>query len=57
MMQDFRQSSEAVGLSQVSKMLQQLTGQISAYYCSSKIKKQQTYLRLFGPDKGPHTVV
>ena len=31
MMQDFRQSSEAVDLSQVSKMLRQLSGQISAY--------------------------
>ena len=31
MMQDFRQSSEAVRLSQVSKMLRQLTGQISAH--------------------------
>ena len=39
MMQDFPQSSEAVGLSQVSKMLRQLTGQISAHYSSSKIKK------------------
>ena len=27
MMQDFRQSPEAVGFSQVSKMLRQLTGQ------------------------------
>ena len=50
----FPQSSEAVGLSQVSKMLQQLTGQLSAHYSSSKIKK--TYLRLFRPDQGPHTV-
>ena len=32
MMQDFGQRSEAVGLSQVSKMLWQLTGQISAHY-------------------------
>ena len=31
MMQDFGQSSEAVGFSQVSKMLRQLTGQISAH--------------------------
>ena len=30
MMQDFGQSSEAVGFSQVSKMLRQLTGEISA---------------------------
>ena len=37
MMQDFRQSSEAVGLSPVSKMSRQLTGQISAHYFSSKI--------------------
>ena len=28
MMEDFRQSSEAVGLSQVSNMLRELTGQI-----------------------------
>ena len=55
MMQDFRQSSEAVGLSQVSKMLRQLSGQISAYYFSSKIRN--THLRLFRPDQGPHTVV
>ena len=55
MMQHFPQSAEAVGLAQVSKMLRQLTGQISAHYSSSKIKK--TYLRLFRPDQGPHTVV
>ena len=34
-MQKFRPSSEAVGLSQVNKMLCQLTGQISAHYSSS----------------------
>ena len=55
MMQHFPQSSGAVDLSQVSKMLRQLTGQISAHYSSSKIKK--TYLRLFRLDQGPHTVV
>ena len=53
-MQGFWQSSEAVGLLQVSKMLRQLTGQISAQYSSSKIKN--THLRLFRPDQGPHTV-
>ena len=55
MMQDFRQSSEAVGFSQVSKMLRQLTGQISAHYSSSKIRN--THLPLFRPDQGPHTVL
>ena len=49
MMQDFWQSSEAVGLSQVSKMLQQLTGQILAHYPSSKIRN--THLRLFRLDQ------
>ena len=34
----FLESSEAVGLSQVSEMLRQLTGQISAHYSSCKIK-------------------
>ena len=38
-MQGFWQRSEAVGLLQVSKMLRQRTGQISAQYSSSKIKK------------------
>ena len=52
MMQDFRQSSEAVGSSQVSTILQQLTGQISAHYSSSKIRN--THSRLFRPDQGPH---
>ena len=56
MMQDFRQSSEAVGLSQVSKMLRQLTGQISAHYSSSKIRNTG-HLRRFRPDQGPHTVI
>ena len=55
MMQDFRQSSEAVGFSQVSKMLRQLTGQMSAHYSSSKIRN--THLPLFRPDQGPHTVL
>ena len=54
MMQDFRQSSEAVGLSQVSKMLEQLTGQISAHHSSSKIRN--THLPLFRTDQGQHTV-
>ena len=51
-MQDFRQGSEAVGLSQVSKMLRQLTGQITVHYSSSKIRN--THLSLFHPDQGPH---
>ena len=57
MIHDFWQSSEAVGhgLSQVSKMLSQLTRQISAHYPSSKIRN--THLRLFRPDQGPQTVV
>ena len=38
MMEDFRQSSEAVGLSQVSNILWELTGQISAHYSSFEIK-------------------
>ena len=54
MIRDFWQSSEAVGLSQVSKMLRQLTGQISTHYPFSKIRN--THLRLFRPDQGPHTV-
>ena len=55
MMQDFRQSSEAVDLSQVSNMLRELTGRILAHYCSFEIKN--THLRLFRPDQGPHTVL
>ena len=55
-MQDFRQSSEAVGLSQVSKLLRQLTGQISAHYYSSKMGNTGHLLR-FRPDQGPHTVI
>ena len=55
MMQDFRQSSEAVNLSQVSKMLRQLAGQISAHYSPSKIRN--THLRLFCPDQGPHNCI
>ena len=51
MMQVFRQSLEAVGLWQVCKMLRQLTGQIPAHYCSSKIRN--THLRLFRLDQGP----
>ena len=50
----FSQSPEAVGLSQVTKMLRQLTGQISAHYSSSN--KRKTHLRFFRPDQGPHTV-
>ena len=38
MVQDFWPSSEAVGLSQVSKMLRQLNGQISAHYRSSNLR-------------------
>ena len=38
MMHDFRQSSEALRLSQVSKMLLQLSGQISAHCSSSEIR-------------------
>ena len=52
--QDFWRSSDAVGLSQVSKVFRLLTGQISAHYPSSKIRN--SYLRLFRPDQGPHTV-
>ena len=50
----FWQCSEAVGLSQVSKMIRQLSGQISAHCSSSKIRN--THLSLFHPDQGPHTV-
>ena len=49
MMHDFRQSSEALRLSQVSKMLLQLSGQISAHCSSSEIRN--TYLCLFRPDR------
>ena len=55
MMQDFRQSLEAVDLSQVSNMLRELTGQILAHYSSFGIKN--THLRLFRQDQGPHTVL
>ena len=51
-MQDFRQGSEGVGLSQVRKVLRQLTGQITVHYSSSKIRN--THLSLFHPDQGPH---
>ena len=47
-------AKETIGLSQVSEMLRQFTGQISAHYSSSKIRN--THLRLFCPDQGPHTV-
>ena len=43
MMHDFRQSSEALRLSQVSKMLLQLSGQISAH-CSSSEKEILIYV-------------
>ena len=55
MIQDFWQCSEAVGLSQVSNMLGQLTGQISVHYPSSEIRN--TYLSHFPPDQGPHTIL
>ena len=48
-MHDFRQSSEALRLSQVSKMLLQLSGQISAHCSSSEIRN--THLCLFRPDR------
>ena len=51
-MQDFRQGSEAVGLSQIRKVLPQLTGQITVRYSSCKIRN--THLSLFHPDQGPH---
>ena len=56
MIQDFWRGSEAVGLSQVTctKMLRQLTGQISAHYSPSKTRN--THLRLFRPHQGPSTV-
>ena len=38
-----------------SQMLRQLTEQISAHYPSSKIRN--THLRLFRPDRRPHTVI
>ena len=49
MMHDFRESSEALRLSQVSKMLLQLSGQISAHCSSSEIRN--THLCLFRPDR------
>ena len=49
MMHDNRQSSEALRLSQVSKMLLQLSGQISAHCSSSEIRN--THLCLFRPDR------
>ena len=49
MMHDFRQSSEALRLSQVSKMLLQISGQISAHCSSSEIRN--THLCLFRPDR------
>ena len=55
MMKHFRHSSEAVGLSQDSKMLQQLTGQISAHYCSSKVKKILIYVLFVRTKEHAHT--
>ena len=49
MMHDFRQSSEALRLSQVSKMLLQISGQISSHCSSSEIRN--THLCLFRPDR------
>ena len=49
MMHDFRQSSEALRLSQGSKMLLQLSGQISAHCSSCEIRN--THLCLFRPDR------
>ena len=49
MMHYFQQSSEALHLSQVSKMLLQLSGQISAHCSSSEIRN--THLCLFRPDR------
>ena len=51
MMHDFRQSSEALRLSQVSKMLQQLSGQISAHFSASEIRNTHDHLCLFRPDR------
>ena len=50
MMHDFRQSSDALRLSQVSKMLLQLSGQISAH-CSSSEIRNTLHLCLFRPDR------
>ena len=49
MMHDFRQSLEALRLSEVSKMLLQLSGQISAHCSSSEIRN--THLCLFRSDR------
>ena len=49
MMHYFQQSSEALHLSQVSKMLLQLSGQISAHCSSSEIRN--THLCLFRPNR------
>lgn len=43
------------GFSQVSSMLPQIAGQISACYCSSELRN--TWLRPFRADQWPHTVV
>ena len=50
MMHDFRQSSGALRLSQVSKMSLQLSGQISAH-CSSSEIRNTLHLCLFRPDR------
>ena len=56
MIQDFRQSSEALRLSQVSKMLRQLSGQIQVTARLLKDKKYAFNLCLFRRDQGPHTL-
>ena len=50
MMHDFRQSSETLRLSQVSKMLLQLSGQIPAH-CSCPEIRNTLHLCLFRPDR------
>lgn len=52
MMKDFWERSEAVSLSQVSKMLRQLTAQISAHYCSFKVRNAHNYTSFLN---GPRT--
>ena len=56
MMQVFRQSLEAVGLSQVCKMLGRLTGQIPAHYSSSKIRNTHLRCSRLDQGEGPHTI-
>ena len=52
MMHDFRQILKALCLSQVSKMLLQLSGKISAH-CSSSEIRNTLHLCLFGLDRDP----